>query len=83
MADPDKLQKYVREGVLAEKRKKLEGEETRIDRLVKDVTYALYMVDGVKSIKMKAAKQAMDELDAAFNRWQQLKKGIKKLEQNG
>ncbi len=83
MAHKDKLQEYMRAGVLVKKRKKVEEEETRIDRLVKDVNFALYMLEGVKSIDMKAADQAMGELKAAHSRWRELKNEIKKLEQNG
>lgn len=77
----DKLMRLMRLGLLEEKKKKRQQEDVRIDRLVKDITYHLYMVEGVKSIKMDAASQAMEELKAAYARWEGLNKEIAELEE--
>lgn len=81
MVQRDKLTKYMRAGLLQEKKKLLAQEEVRIDRLVKDINYNLYPLQGIESIEIAAAEQAMKELIAAHARWKHLKEEIKKLEQ--
>ncbi len=75
-----KVEKLIRKGAIQEKKEKLEKLEIDIDGLIKEINYALFMDDGVRSINLELAKIRFDSLIAAVEEYQTVKKELEELE---
>lgn len=76
----DKHNKYLKAGLLEEKRKKADHLEMKADRLVKDVNIYLFSSDGIKGMEFEKAHQAFVELTETIMAFRSLVKEIKKIE---
>lgn len=72
--------RLIRLGAIEEKRKEMEILDIKIDRLVKDIGYALFMDDGIKSVDIDAAEIHIRDLRGKIDRYKQLEMEIKNLE---
>jgi len=76
----DRAQRLIQKGIAQEKKEKLIGLEIKIDRLTKDINYYLYNFDGIETMKVEHAEQAMEELVVATREYRGLKKELEGLE---
>jgi len=74
------INKYVRLGALTEKKNRMQQLEIKIDGLVKEINYNLFMDDGVHSIQIDLAKIKMKELEEAIAEFCRLEKEVQELE---
>lgn len=74
-----RFQDIVKKGVLQDKREKMEVLEVQIDNLIKDISYAIFMDDGVESIDMKTAKVQIDDLEKKVAEYLKLKEEVEEL----
>ena len=76
----DKTSRLIAKGLIEEKRERLKQLEIKIDRLIKDIGYYLYNLDGIEAIKVDHADQAMTELVAAVREYRALAGELKEME---
>ena len=76
----DKTSRLIAKGLIEEKRERLKQLEIKIDRLIKDIDYYLYNLDGIMAIKVDHADQAMTELVAAVREYRALAGELKEME---
>ncbi len=72
--------KYMKAGLLAEKRSVLTQLEVKADRCVKEINVKLFSSDGIRGIEMEAARQAFGELEGAIGLWNTTTQEIKNIE---
>jgi hypothetical protein len=76
----DKTSRLIARGLIEEKRQRLAQLEIKIDRLIKDINYYLYNLDGIEGLRVDHAEQAMEELVAAAREFRAISKELKDLE---
>ncbi len=76
----DKTSRLIHKGLLEEKRERLGALEIKIDRLIKDINYYLYNLDGIEAMRVDHAEQAMEELVAAVREYRALAGEIKEMQ---
>ncbi|KMY68269.1 hypothetical protein AAU61_00720 [Desulfocarbo indianensis] len=75
----DKTSRLIAKGLIEEKRQRLKQLEIKIDRLIKDINYYLYILDGIEGLRVDHAEQAMEELVAAVREYKALSRELKDL----
>ena len=75
----DKTSRLIAKGLIEEKRERLGQIEIKIDRLTKDINYYLYNLDGIESMRVDHAQQAMEELVAAVREFKALIAELKEM----
>ncbi|MFH1035266.1 MAG: hypothetical protein V1806_12225 [Pseudomonadota bacterium] len=68
----DKTSRLIAKGLIEEKRERQQALEIKIDRLIKDINYYLYNLDGIEAMRVEHAQQAMEELVAAVREYKAL-----------
>ena len=68
-----RTEKLIEKGLLTERRERMNELSIKIDRLIKDIHYYLLNFDGVDSIKVEHAEQAMAELVEAVRAYRAIK----------
>ncbi len=68
----DKTSQLIAKGLLQEKRERISALEIKIDRLIKDLNYYLYNLDGIEAMRVDHAQQAMEELVTAVREYRSL-----------
>ena len=76
----DKTSRLIAKGLIEEKRERLQALEIKVDRLIKDINYYLYNLDGIEAMRVEHAQQAMEELVAAVREYKSLSHELKELE---
>ncbi len=74
------VNRLLRLGALTEKKERLEVLEIKIDGLVKEINYNLFMDGGVASINLDLAKIKFKELEESIGEYQCLQKEVEELE---
>jgi len=75
----DKTSRLIARGLIEEKRQRLKQLEIKIDRLIKDINYYLYILDGIEGLRVDHAEQAMEELVAAVREYKALSRELKDM----
>lgn len=75
----DKTSQLIAKGLIQEKRERLSALEIKIDRLIKDLNYYLYNLDGIEAIRVDHAQQAMEELVTAVREYRGLAAELKEM----
>jgi hypothetical protein len=75
----DKTSQLIAKGLIQEKRERLSALEIKIDRLIKDLNYYLYNLDGIQAMRVDHAQQAMEELVAAVREYRGLAAELKEM----
>ncbi|MFZ5584533.1 MAG: hypothetical protein ACOZHQ_01255 [Thermodesulfobacteriota bacterium] len=76
----DKTSRLIAKGLKEEKRERLAALEIKVDRLVKDLNYYLYNLDGIEAIRVDHAQQAMEELVTAVREYKALAAELRELD---
>ncbi|MFH1057811.1 MAG: hypothetical protein V1797_03900 [Pseudomonadota bacterium] len=76
----DKTSRLIAKGLKEEKRERLASLEIKIDRLIKDLNYYLYNLDGIEAIRVDHAQQAMEELVTAVREYKALAVEVRELD---
>ncbi|MCA1906504.1 MAG: hypothetical protein LDL11_07945 [Desulfarculus sp.] len=76
----DKTSRLIAKGLKEEKRERLTALEIKVDRLIKDLSYYLYNLDGIEAMRVEHAQQAMEELVAAVREYKALVAELKELD---
>lgn len=76
----DKTSRLIAKGLKEEKRERLAALEIKVDRLVKDLNYYLYNLDGIEAIRVDHAQQAMEELVTAVREYKALAVELRELD---
>ena len=77
----DNRQRIFKQGLLAEKRYKLEELETRADRYRKDINIYLFSSEGIKGMERDKARQAWEDLTSVFDKFDIFTEEIKRIEE--
>lgn len=75
----DKTSRLIAKGLIEEKRERQKSLEIKIDRLIKDLNYYLYNLDGIEAIRVDHAQQAMEELVTAVREYRGLAAELKEM----
>jgi hypothetical protein len=75
----DKTSQLIAKGLIQEKRERLHALEIKIDRLIKDLNYYLYNLDGIEAMRVDHAQQAMEELVTAVREYRGLAAELKEM----
>ncbi len=75
----DKTSRLIAKGLIEEKRERARQLEIKIDRLIKDLNYYLYNLDGIEAMRVEHAEQAMEELVAAVREYRGLAGELKDM----
>ncbi len=75
----DKTSRLIAKGLIEEKRERLQALEIKVDRLIKDINYYLYNLDGIEAMRVEHAQQAMEELVAAVREYKALSRELEGL----
>lgn len=78
----DNDKKLMMEGLLAQKRRRLDQLQIKADRCVSEINVRTFSSDGIRGIDIKAARQAVDELEAAISEWNETTEEIKRIKTN-
>ena len=76
----DKSAKYMKEGLLAARRRDLQRLEIQADRCRKDINIYLFSADGIKGMEFEHATQAFDELKQVVEDFKKITEEIKRIE---
>lgn len=77
----DNRQRIFKQGLLAEKKYKLEELETRADRYRKDINIYLFSSEGIKGMEFDKARQAWEDLTKVIDQYKVLTEEIKRIEE--
>lgn len=77
----DHRQKIYKQGLLAEKKYKLEELETRADRYRKDVNIYLFSSEGIKGMEFDKARQAWEDLVRVIDQYKIITEEIRRIEE--
>ena len=77
----DKRDRIYKQGLLADKKYKIEELETRADRYRKDVNIYLFSSEGIKGMERDKARQAWEDLVNVFDKYDVLMEEIKRIEE--
>ncbi len=77
----DNRQRIFKQGLLAEKKYKLEELETRADRYRKDINIYLFSSDGIKGMEFESARQAWEDLVKVVDQYKVLTEEIRRIEE--
>lgn len=72
--------KYIKEGLLAEKKRIVGKLEIQADRCRKDINIYLFSSDGIKGMEFEHAKQAFEELTQVVEEYRSITLEIKRIE---
>lgn len=75
----DKTSRLIAKGLMEEKRERLQALEIKVDRLIKDLNYYLYNLDGIEAMRVDHAQQAMEELVSAVREYKSLSRELEGL----
>jgi len=75
----DKTSRLIAKGLIEEKKERLKQLDIKIDRLIKDLNYYLYNLDGIEAMRVDHAEQAMEELVAAVREYKALTCELKEM----
>jgi hypothetical protein len=75
----DKTSRLIAKGLIEEKRERAKQLEIKIDRLIKDLNYYLYNLDGIEAMRVEHAEQAMEELVTAVREYRGLAGELKEM----
>jgi len=75
----DKTSRLIAKGLIEEKRERLKQLDIKIDRLIKDINYYLYNLDGIEAMRVDHAEQAMEELVTAVREYKALTCELKEM----
>jgi hypothetical protein len=75
----DKASRLIAKGLIEEKRERARQLEIKIDRLIKDLNYYLYNLDGIEAMRVEHAEQAMEELVTAVREYRGLAGELKEM----
>lgn len=75
----DKASRLIAKGLIEEKRERAKQLEIKIDRLIKDLNYYLYNLDGIEAMRVEHAEQAMEELVTAVREYRGLAGELKEM----
>jgi hypothetical protein len=75
----DKASRLIAKGLIEEKRERAKQLEIKIDRLIKDINYYLYNLDGIEAMRVEHAEQAMEELVTAVREYRGLAGELKEM----
>ena len=73
----DTTTRLIAKGLIEEKKERRAALEIKIDRLIKDINFYIYNLDGIEEIRVDHAQQAMEELVAAVREYRALNTEIK------
>lgn len=73
----DTTTRLIAKGLIEEKKERRAALEIKIDRLIKDINFYIYNLDGIEEIRVDHAQQAMEELVAAVREYRALNAEIK------
>ncbi len=76
----DKNTRYIKEGLLAEKKRVIGKLEIQADRCRKDINIYLFSSDGIKGMEFEHAKQAFEELTQVVEEYTKIMSEIKRIE---
>ncbi|GAB62664.1 MAG: hypothetical protein DWB56_14835 [Candidatus Jettenia sp.] len=76
----DKNTRYIKQGLLAEKKQSMSKLEIQADRCRKDVNIYLFSSDGIKGMEFEHAKQAFEELTQVVEEYKRVTEEIKRIE---
>lgn len=74
-----KINELIRKGAIQEKKERLERLEIDIDGLVKEINYALFISDGIKSIDIDLAELRFTKLKKAVAEYNKLQGELEEL----
>lgn len=75
----DKTSRLIAKGLIEEKRERQRALEIKIDRLIKDLNYYLYNLDGIEAMRVDHAQQAMEEMVSAVREYKALTRELEGL----
>jgi len=75
----DNTSRLIAKGLIEEKRERQKALEIKIDRLIKDLNYYLYNLDGIETIRVDHAQQAMEEMVSAVHEYKALARELEGL----
>ena len=77
----DNRQRIFKQGLLAEKKYKIDELETRADRYRKDVNIYLFSSEGIKGMEFDKARQAWEDLTKVIDQYKVLVEEIRRTEE--
>ncbi len=77
----DNRQRIYKQGLLAEKKNKIEELDIRADRYRKDINFYLFSSDGIKGMEFDKARQAWEDLVQAVDQYKVLSEEIRRIEE--
>lgn len=78
MANRDRIYK---QGLLAEKREKINELEIKADRCRKDINIYLFSHEGIKGMEFEKARQAFDDLTSTVDEYKIVMAEIERIEE--
>ena len=77
----DNRQRIFKQGLLAEKKYKIEELETRADRYRKDINIYLFSSEGIKGMEFDKARQAWEDLVRVVDQYKVITEEIRRIEE--
>lgn len=77
----DNRQRIFKQGLLAEKKYKIDELETRADRYRKDINIYLFSSEGIKGMEFDKARQAWEDLTKVIDQYNVLTEEIRRIEE--
>ncbi len=77
----DNRHRIFKQGLLAEKKYKIEELETRADRYRKDINIYLFSSEGIKGMEFDKARQAWEDLTKVIDQYNVLTEEIRRIEE--
>lgn len=76
----DKNTRYIKEGLLAEKKRVIDKLKIKADRCRKDINIYLFSSDGIRGMEFEQAKQAFEELTQVVEEYRKVTEEMKRIE---
>ena len=77
----DHRQRLFKQGLLSEKKYKLEELETRADRYRKDINIYLFSSEGIRGMEFDKARQAWEDLSRVMDQYKVLTEEVRRIEE--
>lgn len=77
----DRRDRIFRQGLLQEKRGKVEQLNIKADRCRKDINIYLFSEEGIKGMQFEKARQAFEDLVETIDKYQILVEEIRRIEE--
>ena len=77
----DKRDRIYKQGLLADKKYKIEELETRADRYRKDINIYLFSSEGIKGMEFDKARQAWEDLVRVMDQYKVITEEIRRIEE--